>query len=731
MSKFAPAWLILALIISVQLPLMAKDAKIQSPQEMVAELQRLDYPLEKDRDYLSFEYQRLFTKACAEGDEKTLPQLVEIFAGMVDNRKLSNRFNLEELFPALANLWLKVWAEQHGGNYALYRIPQYIASPTMPPDVQKMPVDLQVTWQTFVQLRLTLPQRIAGKERPDVVPYFKDAEPFWRFAVSLLRGDARSGLWSDEADRHVYGFWCGTGAGNYDCCRSYLTLMAKLRDGQAVQALASAFAVSDDGGNFRQSSQGLFLTVSGLATQCDLDWCQLSLGCLIDSGELQTISFGGTGSVSGYFTIDNVALILLTQYGGSEGASQLLYLAKNSPAKRWARYIGALAVFVSPSDPTSRVYRSTVGGPLRFNPLTGSNPANDEVQRKILEWYNSLANVKLPPEAGGVLADRVAELNRPESVGILEKLLRQPSDTVAQNAAKCLRRLGKEVDESQLAQPLRFRLTANGEPLGRQTKVAWKLYDKWGNNRSWQLIADTDGIFQVTRDSLLAWDGEITKAVLLSEGAASADPVYFKIEVPVPSADESAVIPMDIATKPLTLNFVLPRPLAVWLKRKAEMRIGLVAEGEYAYGSDSQLTVGETERLVLPRVAAGKYTLTVSLPGTVDWSGEVTGNEMTVPLRFGSEIRYKLKSAYADKLYYRVKLEPEAGRLSEYRTQFTPYFHGVPVGKYELLIPSSAALRKELGDLLPQGVEFGETRVPFSVTKDSPIEVDLGEIEVK
>ncbi|MDR1145748.1 MAG: hypothetical protein LBK71_06400 [Verrucomicrobiales bacterium] len=691
-------------------PLTARDD--ETAEELVAQLRRLDYPLEKERDYLPFDYIRLFSAACGKGDARTLPLLVDIFEGASKNPRVRT-LDLERLFPPLASLWLKVWVERHGAEIVAGPKPPVAARPG---NGAALPDELQAAWRDFTGLWQTLPKPAAGDNGAATVSYFQDSRPFWRLTVSVLRG--ADGEWSRAAECQRYGFWCGTGAGGYYVCQSYLTLMAWLAEEKYGLALAAIFQV-EDSKSFNPARDGAAVSAAWLAAQLGYDWRELALGCLLAKDQ------------GNYDGPDDQALRMLTQSGGDWAARKILQVAQHAPPERWPRYIEALAVFVKKASRVT-VHYGYMGGRAQFHPVAGRHPADDDSQREILAWFAALADDKLSASAGRQLTQVLDELQPPATAVILRKLLRQPSDTVAQSAAKALRALGEQVDAAAVTQPLRFKLLADGQPVARQ-RVAWALVDQWGNLRHGSGgTTDEHGVLSVSRDGL-AESRSATKFVLRNDGVTDWQNVWFHIAMPPPSADETAMLPVEFATRPLTLNIKLPRPAAAWAGRPACMWVDLAGKSRMPHhspGSDA-LTVNAAVRLVFPRVAAGEYSLMLTLPGAVDWLGDVMGDTAEVDLRFGCDVRYKLRSPYADRLYYRVKLEPNAGRMSAYHTQASPYFHGVPPGDYTLVVPSSAALCQERAGLLPAGVEFAETRIPFSVTEDSPVEIDLGTIEIK
>ncbi|MDR1303957.1 MAG: hypothetical protein LBK76_01920 [Verrucomicrobiales bacterium] len=682
----------------------------QTAEDLVARLRRLDYPLEKERDYLSVDYIRLFSAACGKGDVETLPLLVDIFEDASRNPKIRT-FDMERLFPPLASLWLRVWAARHGAEIGAEPKTPVTA---MPQNIAVLPDELQSAWRDFTGLWQTLPKPAVGDDDVATVSYFKDARPFWRLTVSVMRG--ADSEWSREAERQRYGYWCGTGASGYYVCRSYLTLMAWLAEKKYGLALAAIFQV-EDSKLFNPARDGASVSAMSLAEKLGYDWRELAIGCLLakDRGN--------------YDGPDDQALRMLTQSGGDWAARKILQVAKHAPPERLPRYIEALAVFVGKK---SRMSRRVIhmGGRAQFHPVAGRHPADGDSQREILAWFAALADGNLSASAGRQLTQVLDELQPPETAVILRKLLRQPSDTVAQSAAKALRAQGEQVDEAAVTQPLRFKLLADGQPVARQ-RVAWALVDQWENLLYGSSgTTDEHGVLAVSRDGW-AESRSATKFVLRNDGVVDWQNVWFHIAMPPPSADETAVLPVEFATRPLTLNIKLPRPAAAWAGLPACMWVDLAGKGNYHSPGNGALTVNAAEQLVFPRVAVGEYSLMLTLPGAVDWLGDVTGDAAEVDLRFGCDVRYKLSAPYADRLYYRVKLEPHAGRMSAYHTQASPYFHGVPPGDYTLVVPSSAALCQERADLLPAGVEFAETRIPFSVTRDSPVEIDLGTIEIK
>jgi hypothetical protein len=262
--------------------------------------------------------------------------------------------------------------------------------------------------------------------------------------------------------------------------------------------------------------------------------------------------------------------------------------------------------------------------------------------------------------------------------------------------------------------------------------VNWTL-QRGSSSVSAEAKTNADGLIEIPRDHFLADPADPIRAVALRSAtlATPADP-WFGLLLPAPPSSDQPV-PVEIPTTTLRLTWKLPRDpggneqmeIILWGLQDAEnQRVG--------FWSPARLTVPVADSLEFAALGPGTYRAEIRLPGTTGWTGNLeagTGSTHAIPLARASDVRFTLvPPGRWIPAAFRPELWQDGKRVSVDWDSEKRLFRGVPAGAYRLRIPSSAEIRKTVFGLLPDGPEFGETEVPFSIAPDAPPVINLGTI---
>jgi len=229
----------------------------------------------------------------------------------------------------------------------------------------------------------------------------------------------------------------------------------------------------------------------------------------------------------------------------------------------------------------------------------------------------------------------VEKLPLPDIRPLLLALLAHPSNKVAEAAAKALTSRGEKTEAPPAKPPLRFRLTANDEPIAGQY-IEYK-FDHVGSAAK----TNDDGILEIGRDMALNAEQypasiQLANYKFTSERYNLAD-TFFHTSVPMPDIADETIVDMPLQTRSVTLNFIFPQPAM----EGTEMFIAADSHSAF-YDEQRSIKLPATRQVTFPRVL-GTLNLAIVAPGTADWRGEVDGDTANIELQPAHDVCFRLK----------------------------------------------------------------------------------------
>ena len=583
------------------------------------------------------------------------------------------------------------------------------------------PQDMREAAERYLQV--SLPFHLLTEARmPDQTStdYQTHKLEYWKLASQLLA--KKDGPFTEKFLAYRWGGWCGTGSDQFQDPQSFALLMALAADKRWAKAAGAALNVAPSG-----EIGGALRVLSA---------------CVPDPDK---VVIGGLAAIDlspKDYRIEArraALLALLLTMPGDGRVKTMTRLAALAPPDALTVYFRALGKLVRrelpPPDKNGSIrwFGGSWSSGDNLDSLTVES-AGETAQKVALDFLCSQASPQLPIKPAETLARIFLEKRRPESIPALHRLLDHPSMSVAKKAAEALEYLGQKVEIPAKLGPVRYSIRVNGTPCANR-KVSWTV-KRGSTSTSSEVTSDAAGVVEVSRDYFLDQAAEPVESVALrTVSMATPADLWFCALLPAPPASDD-IIPVEVKTSSLRVELPLPRPkeelktmeVVLWGLQDAEnQKIGFWSPAKF------QLPVSES--LDFKMLMPGVYRAEIRIPGATSWGGELRAGEspaFTVPLQRASNVKFTVvppKGWHANVLLPELwKNGKQVSADWDYEKQF---FRGVPEGKYMLHIPSSEVVRKRVRGLLPDGPEFPGTDVPFEVGKDSPAEINLGEIRVK
>lgn len=642
------------------------------------------------------------------GDWLGAAEILESFPG--------DSYYKRKLFSDLAFVWMLLEVPPQLPDKPEFPQP----STALPCAPTGYPQDLREAAEFYLQV-VTPFQLLTEARKPDQTStdYQTHKVDYWNLTAQLLA--KKDGPFADKFLAYRWGGWCGTGSDQFRDPQSIALLMALVADKRWAEAAGAALSVAP-----REDIGGALRVLSA----CVPDAKKVVIGGLsvIDLGPKEYRIEARRATL----------LALLLCLPGDRRVGMMTRLAALAPPEALPVYFRALGKFVQRRPPPSDkngVSRGWGWGTSsdNFNAISAES-AGEGAQKDALNFLCSQASPKLPVGAAATLARIFHEKCRPESIPALHCLLDHPSMSVAKEAAEALEYLGQKVEIPAKLGPVRYSIRVNGTPYANN-KVSWTV--KRGSiSTGSEVTADSTGVVEVPRDYFLDQAAEPVQSVALRtvSMASPADP-WFGVLLPAPPASDD-IIPVELKTASLRVELPLPRPkeelqtteVVLWGLQDAETQ-------KIGFWSFARFQIPVSELLDFKMLTPGVYRAEIRISGATSWTGELRAGEapaFTVPLQRASDVKFPLVPPKGWHINaFKPELWQDGNRISADWDYDKHIFHGVPEGRYVLHIPSSEEVRKLVRGLLPDGPDFPGTDVPFDIGKNSPAEINLGEIRVK
>jgi hypothetical protein len=429
-------------------------------------------------------------------------------------------------------------------------------------------------------------------------------------------------------------------------------------------------------------------------------------------------------------------LEMLLEGGGEAEARLLLAMAAQVTGKQLIPYIRVLAKFVTPEKKDDLI------DPLRQRLMVweerpaNAEPISDETQQAIVKFICAKADANGEVE---VCQAAIWEMKRWRCAGtrsaLRDLVAQHPSRSIAEATAQVLKAWDEDATVPAKLGPVRYRILINGKPYAnREITVLVCESDKSYHQSNEQ--TDADGEVQVSRDYFLNRKMPLFGVVFKAKGEGSIGiDVAFAVQAPPMRGNGNEVVPVDVLTKPLELSLDLPRELKAYAERRMNVRangpdMGTPRRDELQ--AWRWFSTDIAKQVATPELMAGKYHVTIRLPGAKFWYGEVDVSKNTmlkIDFKKGTDVTYKVKTPPGNPWFFPwpdlfkggIKIENP-----DYDANARTYC-GLSPGKYVMRFPSSEEWAKtgRIGKMTwPAKV------VAFEIPEDLPMEMDLGEIDL-
>ncbi|MDR1146810.1 MAG: hypothetical protein LBK71_11845 [Verrucomicrobiales bacterium] len=568
-----------------------------------------------------------------------------------------------------------------------------------------------------------------GRDNGPAVSFLINEKVFWSriFDLVLDRDDVRA----EEFLHYTWGSRCGTGSEPFMAAQAKAIWLALIKERRLAEAAGAAIM-----GGLRRDDQGqdnLNRRIQFLKIVAD-DW---PVGPVF-AGGLLTVETRKETVGDDDFDHDGLrenCLALIVTAGGDDAARLLLELARSAAdEKTLPQYLGALARLVAAGP----IYHAD-GQRLYRGYDSATITVSGEVQALIIRFICAKAGADAAVSLNTAVADALARMTRPETKDTLRRLVNdQPSQGVAEQAARTLREMGEALTVPKKPGPARYRVLVNGRALADIELYCSVYYRAKHSEQILWPTTDADGVLEIPRDLFLDQQNPALTVYARTHDAKDVDAPLLSVELPLPDeSDETREVRLE--TRPFELALTLPRPLAEYAGR--EMRVNVsrqwgTAEKDYALNARASLTLPVAERVRFAALMAGKYSLIVSLPGAAVWRGEfdpAAGDPKTVTLTKATDARCQpvKPASWPDdgSAFYPTAFLLRNGKHFDHDSGDGSYeYRGLPPGQYALQFLSCEEAEKRRGFKKLNAPAYRGKTVEFEIPADSPLTLDLGEI---
>lgn len=422
---------------------------------------------------------------------------------------------------------------------------------------------------------------------------------FYASLADFLRERSTAAQAISRLARFQWGGFCGTGAHRLSQPQDRALLLALVAEGRQQLAAGAALAIFTRFGGLGAFGGRSF-------GEPPPRWTGALRAAGVDD-EAVLAAAAAAGSEQ--------AADLLASQGSTRAARLLLTAVEETPARRplneWerTRSLPDVAALVAPG-------RSCGAAPdrgelLESIPTRAGRPLPAAVQQRALD----LLARSVGPEAGLAEASQAAhlllQLCRRESLPTYRGMLSSPFGRVRERAAQALRAWKQRDVEFRPNPPVVVRVVVDGRPWTRQP-VAWSARLRHGEGdehlvsvTSRATRTDAQGLLRLDRDEFADPRWPAARVELRSTEEAQDGPRFLADGALPADPDEPVVV--EIRTQSLQADL----PLAVGRLRVSLQPVPDV-DGDAAPGVPGSFEAEGGQRLVIPRLQRGRYTLAAS-----------------------------------------------------------------------------------------------------------------------
>ncbi len=714
----------------------------QACSEDVSQFWRLFDQLEKQSDkdqtiesLLATEY--LVNAILKYGSEVDYDKLLSIYQTIPAD---SNRHSA--FMDALSEYWIK---------QELIKIldepnPQGVIVPSsdepLPQHLANAPQELQNAWRLYQGVMSAFEKELENYKDKYWIHTQLNWSVFYGVIADFLEGREKNAV--GKMLPFEWGGWCGTGSDQLLVPKYRTIWMAFLKDRNYLISIGAFMTFMNEARysyQWKRDEAGEdFYLRQKFIEKSGMDWEKIFIGAVLDKQSHHLTTLGTYGSTQ-----------------AAEYLSQLLTLDFMDESAK-SDYMRANAAFITPG--------CIVGNYGTFSSADITRKSQEvipeSVQKNLLVALTSQVHQEASSETMDALSHLLTKLCRQETKDALWQILNSPYPEARKRAVMTLQAMGEKAELPKDEGPVNIRLLVNGSPLAN-TDVWWTLPRDTQSTVSSTARTNQNGQLSLKRDYFVNPKMKPKLTIEINKMKSHQDIFFHHTMDEFVNLDQPVEI--NLKTTSLILDLHLPRKQEYYKDKTISIFLYydkpssyITAEGESksisyyrVIGEDLHMPV--SSQLAFPHLSAGKYQLTVFVPGSAVWAQtDIELNEeaktLTVDLEPGADLKFEVVAPGEDKRdpYVSYDLLTEDGHKPQtdnhwpvhydYRTKS---YRGLPQGKYVLTILSSEEKEKKQRNLrrddreeiLPQYPPYeGETH-QIIIDDQSPDVINLGTIFLK
>jgi hypothetical protein len=593
---------------------------------------------------------------------------------------------------------------------------------------------LQRDWTIYRALTAAFQKTVKStheqmRQRENSISFLAHESKFWQLAIDLAL--SKKSVKAEDFLRYVWGDMCGTGSEYFTETQAKAVQVSLVKEGRLEEAIGALMGRRKRGINSMREERNWTLQVRFLQIVADgWTWEQVVFGGLLESS-LEPRNYDN-------YRLRENCLSMLVANGGEKEARLLLEFSRLAPTETLKECLAALSGFVEQEPILTKDGGEIHMGAGRYGRV-GGGVIGKETQGEIAQFICSKADANDDLELSEAVLSALRYMSRADTKGALRTLVNHPSKKVAGGAAEILRLMGEVVAVPKKAGPVKYRLLVNEKPNANR-EMYWTIVSgSGGGTGSWQKT-DADGVLEISRDHFLNRERPAKRIFAQNSNISETDTPMFAVELPLPSGGDE-VTAINIPATAFDLNLVLPRELPEFLGQKMRLRMNYQSgEKDYSYELEPRfnMTLAVAGQIHFPALMPGKYQVTLSVPGTTGWRGEidVVAKESRVVLSKATDVKCKLKPPQnwppTASFYPQANLLRDGKICNNERpvTEDRMYvYQALLPGKYTLRFSSSTEMIKAGYSEIYEKIPLAAKSIGFEVSEDLPMELDLGEID--
>jgi hypothetical protein len=520
-----------------------------------------------------------------------------------------------------------------------------------------------------------------------------------------------------------WGGWCGTGSEYFYSKQLLVELLILLREKDYLSILGRADYYS--GPNLSGKTKIKLLEL------CNIDWIDYYTGSIL-SDEFN--------SIPSFFT-----------KAGDKSALNLFDFRDSITNKGW--YIVKCAEFINPDSEIDRDYFDFFDDnqflqnyeySLPFNII----PVNHEIKNKLKQ---EIIDVSSKADEFNLCQFSIDALTKIKFDGdvknALLSLTKSRFSMIRNNAANILKKKGVVVELPKDDGKIKFKFLVNGKPL-KQDIIRCEFYKASKLDRPFLNNSEKtneEGILSITSDLILDHVDEIKKIVFYPDKSnGGGKEVIFVCESVLPN-NLNDTTTIDIQPAKVSVKFHLNRNTDFYIDKKMNVN----AFPPKVMMLDFNIDIKDFFVFPMKFQKKMKCSFSAYIPGSTTWHSslfEIQEDSILLDayLKNGTNVTFNIvppggKDADKWVLFDLVKTgNSEWDNFWNYDYSISGY-ESLPIGEYNLIISSSAEKKSKYQksenecseQIIAEFPDYNGKIIPFTISKDSPPEIDLGIIKLE